>query len=239
MAKYKCSISIPSAGTAETGGNEATVDERDGLTVIIDVLRASSTIVTAMARGVSEVKPLDTDDTRSKGIGEWRNAGYLLAGEYRGVKLPGFEIGNSPTELIEYMESGHRIEKLALKTTNFTTLLYRTGIETAYICSTLNIGAVVRRLMEEGRDRDTNTNLVAVGSRLGVTEDLAVAMALYGCLNDGLEPNEEYLRECIIGSRTAKYLAGIGYWRDVVFISSQIDRYEVVPVLNEGVIRCE
>ena len=201
---------------------------RGGRVVVIDVLRASSTIVTALANGVEEVKPVDNEEPS-----DLRDAGYLLAGEYRGVKLPDFDIGNSPTELIEYLKH-HKIDRIALKTTNFTTSLYKSGIESAYIGSSLNLSAIMQRLEEDEAD----ANLVVVGSRFGVTEDIAVAMALYNGLNDGLELDEEYIRRCILGCRTARYLLGIGYRKDVEFIS-QIDMYEVVPVLNNGMIYCE
>ena len=92
--------------------------------------------------------------------------------------------------------------------------------------------------MQRLEEDEADANLVVVGSRFGVTEDIAVAMALYNGLNDGLELDEEYIRRCILSCRTARYLLGIGYRKDVEFIS-QIDMYEVVPVLNNGMIYCE
>ena len=195
--------------------------------VVIDVLRASSTIVTALANGVKEVIPVD----RKEMAFELRKKGYILAGEDKGVKLPDFDIGNSPVELLEYIKQSE-IEKIALKTTNSTDLL--TGIESALICSSLNLAAVKHRLEEIGKGK--SANLLAVGSRHGITEDLAVAMALYSSLNDGLEINRAYLKECISRCNTAKYISKIGYKEDVEFVS-QIDKYDVVPVLREGVIR--
>ena len=195
--------------------------------VVIDVLRASSTIVTALANGVKEVIPVD----RKEMAFELRKKGYILAGEDKGVKLPDFDIGNSPVELLEYIKQSE-IEKIALKTTNSTDLL--TGIESALICSSLNLAAVKHRLEEIGEGK--SANLLAVGSRHGITEDLAVAMALYSSLNDGLEINRAYLKECISRCNTAKYISKIGYKEDVEFVS-RIDKYDVVPVLREGVIR--
>lgn len=196
--------------------------------VVIDVLRASSTIVTALANGVKEVIPVDREEMAF----ELRKKGYILAGEDKGVKLPDFDIGNSPVELLEYIKlKQSEIEKIALKTTNSTDLL--TGIESALICSSLNLAAVKHRLEEIGKGK--SANLLAVGSRHGITEDLAVAMALYSSLNDGLEINRAYLKECISRCNTAKYISKIGYKEDVEFVS-QIDKYDVVPVLREGVI---
>ena len=201
------------------------VTEIEEILVVIDVLRASSTIVTALANGVKEVIPIDSEEMAS----ELRKEGYILAGEDKGVKLPDFDLGNSPVELLGYIEQSN-IEKIALKTTNSTELL--TKIESALICSSLNFTAIKHRLEEKGK----SANFLVVGSRHGITEDLAVAMALYSSLNDGLEINKAYLKECISRCNTAKYLIEIGYKKDVEFVS-QIDKYDVVPILREGVIR--
>ena len=193
--------------------------------VVIDVLRASSTIVTALANGVKEVIPVNREEMAS-GL---RKEGYILAGEHKGVKLPDFDLGNSPVELLRYIEQSN-IEKIALKTTNTTEILSK--IESALICSSLNLTAIKHRLEDKGK----SANLLVVGSKHGITEDLAVAMALYSSLNDGLEINKAYLKECISRCNTAKYLIEIGYKKDVEFVS-QIDKYDVVPVLREGVIK--
>jgi len=200
------------------------VTEIEKILVVIDVLRASSTIVTALANGVKEVIPVNRGE-KAFGL---RKEGYILAGEDEGVNLPDFDLGNSPVELLRYIEQSN-IEKIALKTTNSTELL--TKIESALICSSLNLTAIKHELEGKGK----SANLLVVGSRHGITEDLAVAMALYSSLNDGLEINKAYLKECISRCNTAKYLIEIGYKKDVEFVS-QIGKYDVVPVLKGGVI---
>ncbi|HJH25221.1 MAG TPA: 2-phosphosulfolactate phosphatase [Methanophagales archaeon] len=201
------------------------VTEMEEILVVIDVLRASSTIVTALANGVKEVIPVNRGE-KAFGL---RKEGYILAGEHKGVKLPNFDLGNSPVELLRYIEQSN-IGKIALKTTNSTEILSK--IESALICSSLNLTAIKHELEDKGN----SANLLVVGSEHGITEDLAVAMALYSSLNDGLEINKAYLKECISRCNTAKYLIKIGYKKDVEFVS-QIDKYDVVPVLREGVIR--
>jgi 2-phosphosulfolactate phosphatase len=198
--------------------------ERGEILVVIDVLRASSTIVTALANGAKEVIPIDRKETAS----ELRKEGYILAGEHNGVKLHDFDLGNSPVELLRYMEQWD-IEKIALKTTNSTEIL--SEVKSALICSSLNLTAIKHELEDKGK----SANFLAVGNTHGITEDIAVAMALYSSLNDGLEINKAYLMECITRCNTAKYLIEIGYKKDVEFIS-QIDKYDVTPELKGGVI---
>ena len=195
---------------------------KDGIQVVIDVLRASSTIVTALANGVEEIIPVNTEEKAF----ELKKQGYTLAGESQGVKLPDFDIGNSPVELLEFMKKSD-VKKIVLKTTNATKVLAK--VETALICSSLNLSAIKTEL------NGVSANIIVVGSRKGMTDDLGVAMALYSSLNDEMEVNKEYLKECIIESNSAKHLTKIGYKNDIEFIS-QIDRYHVVPILKEGVI---
>lgn len=81
--------------------------------IVIDVLRASSTIVTALANGFSAVIPVET-------IGQanlLRSPAALLAGERHCRKIPDFDFNNSPTELAAQQPLGRQ---LVLTTTNGT-----------------------------------------------------------------------------------------------------------------------
>lgn len=195
----------------------------DGVPVVIDVLRASSTIITALANDVSKVVPVSSQNEAF----ELRKDGYLIAGERGGVKLKGFDIGNSPTELLKAIRKIPR-EKLALKTTNATA--YLTSVDEAYVASTLNLETAKKEL--QGR----RVSLVAIGSSHGVSEDLAVAMALLGSLN-GLEMDSQWVREGVLKSKAAQHLRKIGYSDDVDFITSKT--YNILPKLQHGVIRDE
>jgi len=67
-------------------------DLRGSVVVMIDILRASSSIVTAIAHGVGSVRPVDSlNECR-----ELKLQGYIGAAERGGKKVGGFDIGNSP-----------------------------------------------------------------------------------------------------------------------------------------------
>lgn len=69
------------------------VDLRGQVAVIVDILRASSTIVTALGEGVSHVFPVASlDECSAYG----QQHGCLTAAERDGVPAPGFDLGNSP-----------------------------------------------------------------------------------------------------------------------------------------------
>src|SRR5438132_9688378 len=71
---------------------------RDGTAVVIDVLRASTTICHALAAGAREVIPcLEVEEARRVAAD---NSGSrpMLGGEREGVRIEGFDLGNSPGE---------------------------------------------------------------------------------------------------------------------------------------------
>lgn len=195
----------------------------EGVPVVVDVLRASSTVVTALANGVTEVVPVNSQ----KEAFDLRTQGYLIAGEQDGVKLKGFDTGNSPTELLQVLQRKPN-EKLALKTTNTTALLK--SLTEAYIVSTLNLETAKREL------RGRKVSLIAVGGKYGLTEDLAVVLSLFSGLN-GLEIPDQWVREKVLQSKAAEHLKNIEYAKDIEFIANTNCR--VLPKLQAGVIRDE
>jgi 2-phosphosulfolactate phosphatase len=133
--------------------------------VIIDVLRASSTIITALAHGVKEIQTA-TSITDALKLKKKR---YTTVGERKGIKIPGFDLGNSPVEFLNSIKN-HPIKKMVLTTSNLTRVLAH--LEIAYICSSLNLTAVSKLLQGQ------KVNIVAVGGSYGVVEDLGIALAL-------------------------------------------------------------
>lgn len=87
--------------------------------VVFDVLRATSTIVTALENGAARVFPAsNVDEAR-----EWQRTvlpGALLGGERRGVRIDGFQLGNSPREYTSEAVAGRDI---ITTTTNGTVAL--------------------------------------------------------------------------------------------------------------------
>jgi len=67
-------------------------------TVVIDVLRASTTIITALSNGAKEVIPVATVEFAVKVSGGMFGGHTLLGGERNTHKIEGFALGNSPTE---------------------------------------------------------------------------------------------------------------------------------------------
>jgi 2-phosphosulfolactate phosphatase len=84
--------------------------------VVVDIFRATSTMVAALAHGVTEILPFaDLESCRAM-----QGQGYLIAGERDGLTAPGFELGNSP---VAFLEGNYAGKKLAMTTTNGTLAL--------------------------------------------------------------------------------------------------------------------
>src|SRR3989442_13024933 len=67
--------------------------------LVIDVLRASTTIITALSNGCDAIVPVaDPQDARRRAT-EARNGSALVAGERRGERSPRFDLTNSPAEV--------------------------------------------------------------------------------------------------------------------------------------------
>ena len=122
------------AGTAPTG-------------LVIDVIRATSTICQALAAGYERVFcTAEVDDARALrgSLGEG-----VLGGERDAVRIPGFDLGNSPREYVEPESS-----TVVLSTTNGTRAVLTAAerCERVYIASLLNLAAVVEAARSHGDD---------------------------------------------------------------------------------------
>jgi 2-phosphosulfolactate phosphatase len=107
------------------------------LGIVIDVLRATSTICQALASGFERVVCVgEVDDAR-----KLAGPGVALAGERHNVLIEGFDFGNSPRELV----GPAKARTLVLTTTNGTRALLAAAerCETVLVASLLNLGAVV------------------------------------------------------------------------------------------------
>ena len=113
--------------------------------VVIDVIRATSTICQALDAGYERVWcAADVDDARALG-----GDGVTLGGERHGVRIDGFDLGNSPHEYLE-----PRSKTLAMSTTNGTRAIVTAAArcDRVLIASLLNLDAVTEAAAGHGED---------------------------------------------------------------------------------------
>ena len=118
-----------------------------GKTVVVaDILRATSCMVTAFAHGASVIRPFADLEACRKASAE----GYETSAERNGLKVEGFDRGNSP---FEYLNGDIRGKKIAFTTTNGTQAIEKAKhADQLFIGAFLNVSEVARRVSEAGRD---------------------------------------------------------------------------------------
>jgi 2-phosphosulfolactate phosphatase len=137
--------------------------------VVIDVIRASTTVATALQYGAASVRPVASiPDCEALG-----QQGYLTAGERQGRQLNGFDFGNSPLKIQQPHVRGRRI---ALTTTNCTKAVAAAGAaETILTAGFVNQSAVAAWLRRHARP----TLLICAGWHGSINlEDTVLAGAL-------------------------------------------------------------
>jgi 2-phosphosulfolactate phosphatase len=115
--------------------------------IVVDVLRATSTMVQALAGGYERVLCCaEVDEARALAQSE---GPAVLAGERRLEMIDGFDLGNSPREMTEA-----RAPTLILSTTNGTRLLVDAAahFEHVYVGSLLNLDAVAAAARSHGEE---------------------------------------------------------------------------------------
>ena len=208
------------------------------LPVIIDVLRATSTIIVLLSRGAERVIPVE-DDAEALKLGA--ELGALTIGERQGRKVQGFHHGNSPSEFLDADLSGQTV---VITTSNGTRVMVEGGV----IASTLNAGAVAGRIRSE-----PHAYMLASGAPLKSDEDLCCALLIEyiaGKIKAGetadsavrlaRETREgRLLLDGIRTSASGRKLTAFGFGRDVDLICTAVNTYPIVPVYRDGAIILE
>jgi 2-phosphosulfolactate phosphatase len=203
---------------------------RESACAVIDVIRATSTIVTALAHGASGVEPVaEVGDAFAR---KAFNPEALLAGERGGQPLPGFDLGNSPGEFTAERVGGRRV---ILTTTNGTQALAACREARAVIAvSLLNLDAAATRLRELGPP----WVIVCAGCEgdFGI-DDAVVAGALAGALKQEHALVSLYrsvakdVAATFHGCLAGRELVKVGLEKDLDYCA-QRNLFQVVPTLG-------
>lgn len=218
-------------------------DGHPSLYVVIDALRATSTITTALAHGAEAVRPFATvEEARA-----YKDAHpeVLLAGERGGNPLPGFDLGNSPREMSPDVISGKR---LALTTSNGTPALHAAAQaavpgDQILAGSLLNAQAIADHVQNHPDAAVCHVRIICAGTGRGFSlEDAITASALASklpladkhpaqALWRAYGKSEESLLTTWRATRNGRHLVKIGRGEDIPFCLQQ-DTYATVPILD-------
>jgi len=189
--------------------------------VVIDVFRASNTIIELLARGAERVVPVRDEDAARR-LKDSR-PDWLLLGERRGVRLAGFDGDNSPSNLPA--DVAGRV--VILSTSNGTRIIDACLPENdVLIGSFANAAALVEALRAGGCE---TPSFWAVGLIDGqfAEEDMLCARYLYS-LFAGLVPDGAAFRVAALSCSGATRLRGLNLDADLD-LCTQIDRATIVP----------
>jgi 2-phosphosulfolactate phosphatase len=216
--------------------------------VVIDVVRASTTIVSALAEGARGVVPVATVDEAAARARSWPG-GAVLGGERGGAPPPGFDCGNSPAEYTRARVAGRTV---VFTTTNGTrALLAVESAKRVAVGGFVNAGAVLRWLAREPSDV-----LLACAGETGrfCLED-ATCAGLFAARLRAARPDasvsdaaraaeilyQHYaadLGTMLDDATWAQMLVTQGRGRDLPLCIA-VDAFAVVPVARDGVLVAE
>jgi len=221
-----------------------TVDFAGATAVVIDAIRATTTIAAALAAGCREVVPYCTAEEVRAEAARRPPGSVVTAGEWKGVRIEGLDLNNSPSVMTPDRVAGRT---LLLTTTNGTQAIHDAmAARTVLLAAMPNRRAIARRAAALGRRL-----ILASAGTVGTVscEDTLVAGAIIEALAD--EPRGEtwHLEDSALVAlaawRGAKdrlgeifhatwggaFIAGLGLEADLE-VSTQVDTMDVVPLVQ-------
>ena len=211
--------------------------------VVIDILRATTSICTAFMNGAKEIIPISAVDELKTCIG----TEYLIAAERDGVKLDFADIGNSPNYFTRELVEGRTI---AYSTTNGThTINLAAQCHTAIIGAFINLSALCRWLEDGERDvfllcagwkgrfslEDSvfagavAQKLIDTGKFTTICDSALAAMDLWSLAKPDLRG---YIKKAAQNERLRKINSA-----DVIPSCLEIDVTDIVPVYRNGILK--
>ena len=231
----------------------ADVPEKDSdVAVVIDVLRATTTISWALNNGADSIQVFADLDLLKETAFQWDPDKRLMLAERGGKKIKGFDLGNSPLSVSKETVYGRR---LFMSTTNGTKSLQKVqNVDYLFAMALPNRKAVAERIMSLNKK-----NVLILGSgwegSYSLEDSLAAgALACYMEQNFGSEINiandelqaslalwnfwKNDILKCLKTATHGKRLTSLGDYEDDFKCCSELDCLDIVPIqVERGVIR--
>ncbi|HHQ68690.1 MAG TPA: hypothetical protein ENM98_00055 [Halothiobacillaceae bacterium] len=207
--------------------------KRGDVVVVVDALRASSTILQCLANGAESVTPV---------LGADELSGDVTLAERGGARLPGVDFSNSPTEILGERFDGKHV---VISSTNGTECIRVAGGEdNPVLIGTVNNARAAARAAESiARSENRSITLLAAGrnnqpaieDRIGVTLILKHLESpwIRGTLNPYYSDN---LARDFLSSDSGMNLVSLGYGSDVLHCA-EADRFDFVGRFDGTTIR--
>lgn len=216
----------------------------DKVVIVLDVLFATSTIITALQHGAADVVPVEDEAAARRAADQLQHGSYLLAGELYAETIPGFA---SPTPLALLNETLAN-RRLIYSTTNGTVALKKSErAEHVYAAALLNGAAVIERVAREHAGR---TVLIVCSGSVDMfnLEDFLGAGYLVNLLCERVPGAYDMtdaalaartlfapdrVLELLMSSRVGRMMQERNLTHEVHF-AAKLSTYDVVPKLSAG-----
>jgi 2-phosphosulfolactate phosphatase len=225
---------------------EAPVEKR--VAVVIDVIRATSTMVQALANGARGIFPTVSTEEAIKLASSLGRKDTILCGERKGMKVEGFDLGNSPWEFIPDVVGG---KQLVMSTTNGTrAFLAVEGADQILAACFMNLSAVAHALSEAedvlvvcaGKEDCFSLDDALCAGKLikTVVEGREAEVVLNDAGRVALEVASAYpvTADFLRSTAAGAALDTIGLGGDLELCAS-LDRYSTVPEMKERQIKLQ
>ncbi len=216
--------------------------------LVIDVIRATSTMTEALANGARAIYPVLSTEDAIRLANSMGRENTLVCGERKGRPIEGFDLGNSPREFTKERVNG---KQLVMTTTNGTRA-FMTAQEAGPVvaASFLNLSAAARAVADAehvvvicaGKEDQFSFDDALCGGYLvkALTEGRLEACTLNDAasaaltLADGNNPSAEFFHTVAAG----RALLDINLSDDLP-VCAEVDRHDLVPVMVDRVIRAQ
>jgi 2-phosphosulfolactate phosphatase len=215
--------------------------------IVIDVLRASSVIVTALTNGAKEVIPVNTVDFAMKVSGDAFRSQTILAGERNTKKVEGFSLGNSPLEYSSDIING---KSIILYTTNGSKSIVKAKFaENLFVASFNNLSAIAEHIIKLNKDTEiicagTNgafnledsvcagniiSEIISKNKDVVLTDSAFASITLY-------KPYAKNILRMLKSTEHGKLLIENGFLNDIKECA-KVDVSSVIPFYYSGVVK--
>lgn len=225
---------------------------RNSLVIMVDLLRASTTVCSALFHGAKEVIPIGNVEEAVALYGNLSKEVRFIGGERNGVKLSGFNAGNSP---LEYTENAVKGKSVIITTTNGTQLFSQCREASGkFVGGFANFTKLTQYVSEKAKS-DASIGKIVIAcageEKMFDYEDAVCAGAYIKRIAELIENTqltdsakaasslfsiqESRLKEFLSETSHGILLKGLGYSEDVE-IAGDYDIYPVVPgIFNKSI----
>ncbi len=219
---------------------------KDKVVVVIDMLRATTVITTALKNGAKCVIPILTVEETFEKAKELKNLGeeVVLGGERKALRIEGFDFSNSP---LEYTKEKISDKTVILSTTNGTRALNLCReSDVILIGSMINGRAVAKKLKELNKDVvfiNAGTN-----GEFSMDDFICAGYMIHNLLDEKscdisdiaktaryIYENNKDITSFIKNARHFDVLTSLGLQEDLAYCSSK-DLIDIVPIFKDGKI---